>query len=101
MSGTSYDIGQLKEGGFFGEMSLIDQNGRSATVRALTACQCFFFSKEGFNQFLAQSQELQMRFYLSCINQLVHRLRELNDHYVISQYQLWKSALKLGDQEAA
>jgi CRP-like cAMP-binding protein len=100
-NGTAYDIGQLKEGGFFGEMSLIDQNGRSATVRALVPTQCLYFSKEGFNQFLQHSQERGMRFAQSCIQQLVLRLRDLNDHYVISQYQLWKSALRLGDSEAA
>src|SRR4051812_30560433 len=31
LTGTTYDIGQLREPGFFGEMSLVDENPRSAT----------------------------------------------------------------------
>ncbi|MBI4925913.1 MAG: cyclic nucleotide-binding domain-containing protein [Bdellovibrio sp.] len=94
LSGELYDVGQLREGSFFGEMSLIDDNPRSATVRALTECYAFFISKEDFNRFLNNSKDLKMRFYETCIQNLVSRLRELDDNYVISQYQLWKSALK-------
>ncbi|OFZ82124.1 MAG: hypothetical protein A2583_07345 [Bdellovibrionales bacterium RIFOXYD1_FULL_53_11] len=94
LSGDPYDVGQLRSGNFFGEMSLIDDNPRSATVRALSDCQLFFLSKEAFMHFLGGSKDLKMRFYESCIQDLVHRLRELDDDYVISQYQLWKSAMK-------
>ena len=101
LSENSYDIGQLKEGSFFGEMSLVDDNGRSATVRALTDCKVFVISKEAFAGFLNASTERRTRFYERCIKTLVDRLRELNDGYVISQYQLWKSALKKEPGEAA
>ncbi len=101
LSENSYDIGQLKEGSFFGEMSLVDENGRSATVRALTDCVVFVISKEAFSTFLNSSTERRTRFYEKCIKTLVDRLRELNDGYVISQYQLWKSALKKDSEEAA
>lgn len=94
MSGNTYDVGQLEQGSVFGEMSLVDENPRSATVRALTDCQVFYISKEKFMEFLERSQQLKMKFYETCINTLVFRLRELNDSYVISQYQLWQSALK-------
>jgi CRP-like cAMP-binding protein len=94
LTGDSYDVGQLKTGSFFGEMSLIDQNPRSATVKALTPSQLFFISKESFNDFLGQSSALKLKFYESCLKTLIHRLRELDDSYVISQYQLWKIAFK-------
>ncbi len=94
LSGELYDVGQLREGSFFGEMSLVDDNPRSATVRSLTDCYLFFISKESFNSFLNRSKDLKMRFYETCIQNLVGRLRELDDNYVISQYQLWKTALK-------
>ncbi len=94
LSGEVYDVGQLRNGSFFGEMSLVDDNPRSATVRALTESYLFYISKDTFNDFLNKSKDLKMRFYETCIHNLVNRLRELDDNYVISQYQLWKTALK-------
>lgn len=94
LTGESYDVGQLRNGSFFGEMSLIDNNPRSATVKALTECVIFHISKDAFNKFLDQSKDLKLRFYETCIKTLVGRLRELDDNYVISQYQLWKMALE-------
>jgi CRP-like cAMP-binding protein len=99
-SGKTYDVGHLKQGGFFGEMSLVDELPRSATVRALTETKLFYLSKESFNQFLAASPDRKMRFFENCTAQLIKRLRELNDNYVITQYQLWKSALKGERKEA-
>lgn len=98
LTGHSYDVGQLKTGNFFGEMSLIDENPRSATVRTLKDTELFYISKDVFNQFLEKSSDLKLRFFSSCIVTLVNRLRELDDNYVISQYQLWESALKKGDE---
>ena len=100
LSGNNYDVGQLKQGSFFGEMSLVDDQPRSATVRALTDCHLFHISKESFHTFLSQSPDLKTRFYDTCIQILVHRLRELDDNYVISQYQLWKTALIQGKEAA-
>jgi CRP-like cAMP-binding protein len=94
LTGENYDIGQLRSGSFFGEMSLVDNNPRSATVKALSACDLLYISKEGFQTLLNQSLATKARFYESCVKHLVARLRELDDNYVISQYQLWKIALK-------
>lgn len=100
MSNDSYDVGQLRAGSFFGEMSLVDDNSRSATVRATTDCSLFYISKDAFMDFMGSSTDLKLRFYESCVSSLVHRLRDLDDNYIISQYQLWKSALKK-EKEAA
>jgi CRP-like cAMP-binding protein len=94
LTGDNYDVGQLRAGSFFGEMSLVDDNPRSATVKALTDCRLFYISKDTFFEFLGRSEALKMRFYESCIKDLVWRLRELGDNYVVNQYQLWKSATK-------
>jgi CRP-like cAMP-binding protein len=94
LTGENYDVGQLRRGSFFGEMSLVDENPRSATVKALTDCHVFYISKDAFEAFLAHSQERKLKFYESCVRNLVGRLRDLDDNYVISQYQLWKVALK-------
>jgi CRP-like cAMP-binding protein len=92
-SGT-YDIAELKKGNYFGEMSLIDENPRSATVRSLTPCELFFVSKEQFFQVLDKSPDLQLRFFKTCARLTINRLRELGDNYVITQYQLWRTALR-------
>jgi len=94
LTGEPYDVGQLRQGSFFGEMSLVDNNPRSATVKAQTDCNLFYISKDSFSQFLDTSANLKLRFYEKCVGTLVRRLRELDDNYVVSQYQLWKTALR-------
>ena len=94
LTGDHFDVGQLRAGSFFGEMSLIDDNPRSATVRTLTNCELFYISKEAFLGYLDSSSDLKLRFYLSTVKNLVSRRRELDDNYVISQYQLWQTALR-------
>jgi CRP-like cAMP-binding protein len=96
---VNYDVGQLHAGSFFGELSLVDQNPRSATVKALTDCRLFVISRDRFERLVHHSPDLQLRFYEACIRVLAQRLRDLDDNYVISQYQLWKSAL--GERKAA
>lgn len=100
LTGNNYDIGQLKSGSFFGEMSLIDDSTRSATVRSLTSCTLFFISKDVFQQFLNSTPGLNLRFYSDCVRILVSRLRTLDDNYVISQFQLWQTALRKEEEVA-
>ena len=96
LSGNVYDVGHLQAGSFFGEMSLVDSQPRSATVQSLTQCRLFRVGKDEFRRLIDGSPELKLRFFESCIQQLVGRLRVLNDDYVVSQYQLWQKALKTG-----
>lgn len=100
LSGSTYDVGQLQAGSFFGEMSLVDSQPRSATVQTLTPCRLFTVGKQEFHGLLDSSPDLKLRFYESCVQQLVGRLRVLNDDYVVSQYQLWQKALKVRREAA-
>jgi CRP-like cAMP-binding protein len=93
MTGVSFDISQLREGASFGELSLIDDGPRTATVKALVDTRLFFISKEQFTEFLQKSGELKMTFYLSCLKTLIGMLRELDENYIISQSQLWRQML--------
>ncbi len=99
LTGDNFDVARLLNGSFFGEMSLVDEAPRSATVKALTASSIFHISKSAFNEFLDSSANIRIRFLQNCIVNLVNRLRELDDNYVISQHQLWKRAF--GKQEVA
>ncbi len=94
MTGESHDVGQLEQGSFFGEMSLVDHQPRSASVKSLTESHVFFIDKKDFQKYLDDSDERKIRFYESCLQSIVNRLRETDENYVISQYQLWKRALK-------
>jgi CRP-like cAMP-binding protein len=93
LSGNAYDIGEIGKGGFFGEMSLVDDKPRSATVRAIAQSNLFKIDKKDFQQFLNHSENRRLRFYENCIGLLFARLRDLGDSYVVSQYHLWRVAL--------
>lgn len=62
----------LGPGEFFGEMGLIDDSPRSASVVALEACELLAVSKRDFARLLAQSFEMTM----AVMRGLVRRLRE-------------------------
>ncbi len=94
ISGDTYDVGQIRQGSFFGEMSLVDDNPRSASVRSLTPCHLLYISKTSFNDWLNKSPERRLRFYEDCVKDLVNRLRTLDENFVVSQYQLWQSVLR-------
>jgi small-conductance mechanosensitive channel/CRP-like cAMP-binding protein len=55
---TDYEIAQLGSGDFFGEMSLLTGEKRSATVIALSDVECFRLDAEAFRKVLAQRVDL-------------------------------------------
>jgi len=93
-SGDLVEIAQLRAGQSFGEMSLIDDAPRSATIQALTPAKAFHLPSDVFKSFLAGNERTKCEFYQRCVAELAKRLRSLDDNYVISQYNLWKVALK-------
>ena len=99
MSGEVYEVCHLGRNSHFGEMSLVDDQPRSATVRALIPTTLFHIDKVAFQDFLNSKTDMKIRFLDNCVQDLVHRLREVDENYVVSQYQLWKSAMQ--DRRAA
>jgi CRP/FNR family cyclic AMP-dependent transcriptional regulator len=65
----------LEAGAFFGEMSLLDEAPRSASVRTLEPVTLMAVSRRDFLQLLVQSPELA----LSLIQELTRRLRATDD----------------------
>jgi len=70
--GKEVILAVLGSGEFFGEMSLIDDAPRSASVITIEPCEFMAVSKEAFKAMLAQSPEVSM----NVMRGLVRRLRE-------------------------
>ena len=59
-SANEHVVGTLKGGEFFGEMALFDSHLRSASVRAITDCECLVLTKWDFNAELTQNSHVAM-----------------------------------------
>jgi CRP-like cAMP-binding protein len=94
ITGQIYEVSQLKAGHTFGELSFIDERPRSETLCAVMNSTVFFISKSHLIEFLEDSEDLRIRFYAACTQMLVKRLREAEDQYALSQYQLCKNVIK-------
>jgi CRP-like cAMP-binding protein len=56
--GARKEVATLTTGQFFGEMSLMTGESRSATVVAKTDCECYIVDKESFQEVLEERPEL-------------------------------------------
>jgi CRP/FNR family cyclic AMP-dependent transcriptional regulator len=68
-------LANLTEGDFFGEMSLLDDFPRSASVRAVSECECLVLVRWDFLGLLRTNPELA----LAILPVLSRRLRECED----------------------
>lgn len=71
----------LKAGDFFGEMSLIDENVRSARAVANKPCVLMEIPKDDFKNLLAQNNEIARKFLWEFCRILTNRLRATNDKF--------------------
>ncbi|HCL56598.1 MAG TPA: hypothetical protein DHW82_06270 [Spirochaetia bacterium] len=67
-------LGELQEGEFFGEMTLIDKSPRSARAIAATDCKLIALNKNGFFRLIEHSAE----FAIKIVKKLSDRLKESN-----------------------
>lgn len=70
--GREVILAMLGPGEFFGEMGLLDDSPRSATVVAVEACELLILSKKDFKKCLIENFEMAM----TVMRGLVKRLRE-------------------------
>jgi len=69
-------LGKLGEGEMFGEMALIDEKPRSASVVTLTPCKMAYISKKAFNEFIEGRSETAFRLMgFICLSLFRHILR--------------------------
>jgi len=75
-------LGELETGHIFGEMALIDDKPRSASVVSLTPCEAAFMSRKKFDYLIQTKSDLAYRFMSSvCLSIFRHILR-LNTLYL-------------------
>jgi CRP/FNR family cyclic AMP-dependent transcriptional regulator len=68
-------VGHLSEGDFFGEMALLDGFPRSASVRAVSDCECLLLARWDFLALVRTSPEVP----LAILPVLSRRLRECEE----------------------
>ena len=71
-------IAELRAGGHFGEMGLIDNAPRSATVRALDATRAMVVSRQDLMALMKRESILAVKLLWSFVQVLSDRLRETN-----------------------
>ena len=77
-SGDPRTIATIGAPAAFGEMSLVDREVRSATVRARTACAALQLGAENFTSFRKRSRDGFTLFLVNVARVLSSRLREAN-----------------------
>jgi len=69
------EIGRLRDGELFGEMSLIDDLLTSARVTTVTACRLLKLPRDRFEALMAKDDKLAVKVYRSFCRTLSDRLR--------------------------
>ncbi len=73
--GRQVNLNYMHEGDYFGELSLLDGQPRSASVISVTDCEVIMISKTSFDELLRDYPE----FALVLITELTGRIRKLTD----------------------
>lgn len=79
--GKERELARFGEGGFFGEMGILDRDGRSASVQSVTETLLLVLPYVAF-EILADHHPLDYaRTLENLARELVHRLRQLDDRF--------------------
>ncbi|MEW5855098.1 MAG: Stp1/IreP family PP2C-type Ser/Thr phosphatase [Myxococcota bacterium] len=73
------DLAELNPGVHFGEMALVDQSPRSATVRARDTTRVMVIGRKQFYNLIRKEPVLAVKLLWSFVQVLSHRLRETNE----------------------
>lgn len=90
------ELVQLGPGSMFGEMGMLDQTKRDASVKAVDFTEVLIITKDMFENQLAQLPAWIVNF----IKILISRLRVTNDKLAAAIQLLEMNGLKLGDEKA-
>lgn len=77
-------ITHLLPGAHFGEIALIDDNPRSASVVALEDCELLTISRQDFQDLLRQNESIALKIYKAFTRALCDRLRQANENLIVA-----------------
>ncbi|MDH5680745.1 MAG: cyclic nucleotide-binding domain-containing protein [Spirochaetota bacterium] len=80
--GEEVDIAFLDGGTYFGELSLLDNQPRSASIVAFEDCVCFKLSPISYSLFCRQFPEAQVLMLRGFLLDVVSRIRNTNEDYL-------------------
>ncbi len=83
--GDEHVLAYLSRGEYFGEISLVDQAPRSASVIAEEDTECLFIRHTDFQNLITGDRELERKFYKAFSVVLCERLRVANENLTFSQ----------------
>jgi len=95
--GATISLGILTEGSYFGELSLFDDNLRSATAKALEFTLFFTITREDFIALFTKQQRIKNIIYKNTIIETFNRFREVSENFTFSQNHL-RSKNKIIDE---
>lgn len=78
LDGSPLQVALLKSGDFFGEMSLLENMPRSATIGTLEDTVCLVIDESNFEQVIAQQPNLALRIMKGMSNRLRQQNEELS-----------------------
>ncbi len=77
-----HELSELSDGDFFGEVALLDESFRSATVRAKTDCRILGFFQPDLNALIASDPRLGIKIVMKLGRYACLRLRNSNDRVI-------------------
>jgi CRP-like cAMP-binding protein len=78
-------IGTLDKGSFFGELSLIDNLPRSASIITTEETSLFRLNRHDFTKIIEDNQDIALIFYNNCLRETFFRFRGIIAQYTSSQ----------------
>lgn len=77
-------LAKLGEGEHFGEIGLIDERPRSASVEATDRGEVLFLSRQDFERILGEFPEIKLKIYKNFLESLCERLRSANENLLVA-----------------
>ncbi len=82
-------LSELQEASFFGEMALLTEKPRSATVKAKTECRLLTLKKQDFMDIVSENPKVAAKFLLAMGEDLCNRIMATNanleNYFLINQ----------------